>query len=154
MNWGVGDFQFLKSGSDEPCIQPIESSQLVGLCLGVSAAAAFGAALAITLDWQLPVLPAALTVSVCAFAAALAVSFVGTVGFVGLVAPHIARVLAGEDHRFYLPASAMAGALIMSLASVASKTLLPGVLVPVGIVTALVGIPFFLTIVVRAMRRG
>lgn len=86
--------------------------------------------------------------------AALAVSFVGTIGFVGLVAPHIARLLVGEDHRHYLPASALCGALIMSLASVASKTLLPGALVPVGIVTALVGIPFFLTIVLRAMRRA
>ena len=86
--------------------------------------------------------------------AALAVSFVGTIGFVGLVAPHIARLLLGEDHRYTLPGSALAGALILSLASVASKTLLPGALIPVGIVTSLVGIPFFLTIVVRALKRA
>ncbi len=86
--------------------------------------------------------------------AALAVSFVGTIGFVGLVAPHIARLLLGEDHRYYLPGSALAGALILSLASVASKTMLPGALIPVGIVTSLVGIPFFLTIVVRALKRA
>ncbi|WP_437628622.1 iron ABC transporter permease [Achromobacter xylosoxidans] len=86
--------------------------------------------------------------------AALAVSFVGTIGFVGLVAPHIARLLLGEDHRHYLPGSALAGALILSLASVASKTVLPGALVPVGIVTSLVGIPFFLTIVIRALKRS
>ena len=86
--------------------------------------------------------------------AALAVSFVGTIGFVGLVAPHIARLLLGEDHRYYLPSSALAGALILSLASVASKTVLPGALIPVGIVTSLVGIPFFLTIVVRALKRA
>ncbi|CAB3818358.1 FecCD family ABC transporter permease [Achromobacter animicus] len=86
--------------------------------------------------------------------AALAVSFVGTIGFVGLVAPHIARLLLGEDHRYYLPGSALAGALILSLASVASKTVLPGALIPVGIVTSLVGIPFFLTIVVRALKRA
>lgn len=86
--------------------------------------------------------------------AALAVSFVGTIGFVGLVAPHIARLLLGEDHRCYLPGSALAGALILSLASVASKTVLPGALIPVGIVTSLVGIPFFLTIVVRALKRA
>ncbi|MFT9166516.1 MAG: iron chelate uptake ABC transporter family permease subunit, partial [Komagataeibacter saccharivorans] len=83
---------------------------------------------------------------------ALAVSFVGTIGFVGLVAPHIARRLLGEDHRFYLPGSMLVGALVMSLSSVAARNLLPGVVIPTGIVTALVGIPFFLAIVLR--RRG
>ncbi len=81
---------------------------------------------------------------------ALAVSFVGTIGFVGLIAPHIARTLFGEDHRFYLPGSLLLGALMLSLASIASKLLIPGVLIPVGIVTALVGIPLFLGIVVRS----
>lgn len=85
---------------------------------------------------------------------ALAVSFVGTIGFVGLVAPHIARPFLGEDHRFYLPGSALAGALILSLSSVASKNILPGALIPVGIVTSLVGIPIFLTIVVRALKNA
>lgn len=80
---------------------------------------------------------------------ALAVSFVGTIGFVGLVAPHIARRLLGEDHRYYLPGAALCGALIMSLSSIAAKNLLPGVVIPVGIVTALVGIPFFLGVVLR-----
>lgn len=82
----------------------------------------------------------------------VAVAFVGTIGFVGLVAPHIARMLVGEDHRVLLPASALAGALILSMASVASKTLIDGVLVPVGIVTALVGIPFFMAIVARTRK--
>jgi iron complex transport system permease protein len=77
------------------------------------------------------------------------VAFVGTIGFIGLVAPHIARRLFGEDHRFYLPGSALVGALILSLASVVSKNLLPDVVVPVGIVTALVGIPFFVAVVLR-----
>ncbi len=82
----------------------------------------------------------------------VAVAFVGTIGFVGLVAPHIARMLVGEDHRVLLPASALAGALILSMASVASKMLIDGVLVPVGIVTSLVGIPFFLAIVARTRK--
>ncbi|WP_084004744.1 FecCD family ABC transporter permease [Terasakiispira papahanaumokuakeensis] len=80
---------------------------------------------------------------------ALAVSFVGTIGFIGLIAPHIARLLVGEDHRLLIPASVLTGALIMSLASTATKVLIPGVLIPVGIVTALVGIPFFMAIVMR-----
>ncbi len=79
----------------------------------------------------------------------LAVAFVGTIGFIGLVAPHIARRIFGEDHRFYLPGSALVGGLILSLASIASKNIVPGVIVPVGIVTSLVGIPFFLSVVIR-----
>ncbi|WP_373327758.1 iron chelate uptake ABC transporter family permease subunit, partial [Cronobacter turicensis] len=62
---------------------------------------------------------------------------------------HIARLAAGEDHRFYLPISALLGGLILSLASIASKNLLPGVVIPVGIVTSLVGVPFFLSIILR-----
>lgn len=80
---------------------------------------------------------------------ALAVAFVGPIGFIGLVAPHIARLIFGEDHRYYLPASALTGALVLSMASVASKNLIPGIIIPVGIVTSLVGVPFFLTIILR-----
>ncbi|WFQ80123.1 iron ABC transporter permease [Xenorhabdus sp. SF857] len=80
---------------------------------------------------------------------ALAVAFVGPIAFIGLVAPHIARIVFGEDHRFFLPASALIGALVLSMASIASKNLIPGVIIPVGIVTSLVGVPFFLSIVLR-----
>ncbi|QCE33847.1 iron ABC transporter permease [Acetobacteraceae bacterium] len=82
----------------------------------------------------------------------LAVSFVGTIGFIGLVAPHIARKLLGEDHRFYLPGSALCGALIMSLSSIAAKNIVPGIVIPVGIVTALVGIPFFLGTILKGAK--
>lgn len=83
----------------------------------------------------------------------VAVAFVGTIGFVGLVAPHLARMLAGEDQRSFLPLSALAGAALLSLASVASKTILPGAVFPIGIVTSLVGVPFFVWLVLRS-RRG
>ncbi len=73
---------------------------------------------------------------------ALSVAFVGPIGFIGPVAPHIARMLFGEDHRFYLPASALIGAPVLS-ASIASKNLIPGAIIPVGIVTSPVGVPFF-----------
>ncbi len=79
--------------------------------------------------------------------AATAVAFVGTIGFIGLVGPHIARLLTGEDHRYFLPASMLSGALIMSLASIASKALVPGVVMPVGIVTALIGVPVFVALI-------
>ncbi|NEI69207.1 iron chelate uptake ABC transporter family permease subunit [Rhizobium lusitanum] len=78
---------------------------------------------------------------------AMAVAFVGTIGFIGLVGPHIARLLVGEDQRFALPASALIGALLLSLASIASKIVLPGLVVPVGIVTALVGVPVFVALI-------
>lgn len=85
--------------------------------------------------------------------AATAVAFVGTIGFVGLVGPHMARLLVGEDQRFLLPASALVGALLLSLSSIASKLILHGVIVPVGIVTALVGVPVFVVLVFRRGRR-
>lgn len=80
---------------------------------------------------------------------ALTVAFVGPIGFIGLVAPHISRMMFGEDHRFYLPGSMLIGALVLSLASVVSKNIVPGVIIPVGIVTSLVGVPFFLSIIIR-----
>ncbi|WP_259782169.1 FecCD family ABC transporter permease [Aestuariispira ectoiniformans] len=83
-----------------------------------------------------------------------AVAFTGVLGFVGLVGPHIARMAFGEDHRFYLPGSALAGAFILATASIFSKTLVPGVMVPEGIVTALIGIPIFLGLLVTQRRRG
>ena len=85
--------------------------------------------------------------------AATSVAFVGTIGFIGLVGPHIARLLIGEDHRFFLPASALTGAVVMSLADVASKTIQPGVIVPIGIVTSLVGLPVFFSLIFRRGER-
>lgn len=82
----------------------------------------------------------------------VAVAFVGTIGFVGLVAPHVARMTLGEDQRGFLPASALLGALLLSVASVASKTVRPGAILPIGIVTALIGVPFFIWIVIRNRR--
>lgn len=84
---------------------------------------------------------------------AAAVAFTGVIGFVGLVGPHIARMAFGEDHRFYIPGSALAGALILSGASIASKSLIPGVLIPDGIVTALIGIPLFVGLLITQRRR-
>lgn len=84
--------------------------------------------------------------------ASVCVSFVGTIGFIGLVGPHIARLLVGEDQRFLLPASALCGALLLSAASVLSKSLLPGQTLPIGIVTSLVGVPLFFTLILRRRR--
>lgn len=83
---------------------------------------------------------------------AAAVAFCGTIGFVGIVAPHVARMTLGEDQRFFLPGAALFGAVLLSLASIASKVVVPGALFPIGIVTALIGVPFFLALVMRSRR--
>ncbi|OJY38641.1 MAG: iron-siderophore ABC transporter permease [Rhizobiales bacterium 65-9] len=85
--------------------------------------------------------------------AAVCVAFVGSIGFVGLVGPHIARLLVGEDQRFFLPVSALASGVILSLASTASKAINPGVIYPIGMITALIGVPFFASLVMKT-RRG
>jgi iron complex transport system permease protein len=61
----------------------------------------------------------------------------------------MARRLFGEDHRFYLAASALIGAVVLSLASLVSKRIVDGLVIPIGIVTAFVGLPFFLAVVLR-----
>lgn len=83
---------------------------------------------------------------------AVAVSFVGTIGFIGIVGSHIARMLVGEDQRYFLPLSAVCGMVILSLASIASKMLIPGAMFPIGIVTAIIGVPFFFSLVLT--RKG
>ncbi|MFB2117715.1 FecCD family ABC transporter permease [Parapedobacter sp. 2B3] len=82
-----------------------------------------------------------------------AVAFAGIIGFIGLVGPHIAKLLVGEDHRFSLPASVLSGALIMSVASILSKLLVAGAIVPVGIVTSLIGVPVFVALILKKNRR-
>ena len=84
---------------------------------------------------------------------AVAVSFVGAVAFVGLVGPHIARLVVGEDQRGFLPLSALAGALILSGTSIASKAITPGVIYPIGMITSLIGIPFFISLILSQRQR-
>lgn len=85
---------------------------------------------------------------------ATAVACVGVVGFVGLVGPHIARLLLGEDHRRFLPGSMLVGALLMALASVTAKLLVANAALPVGIVTALIGVPVFMALMLREGARA
>jgi iron complex transport system permease protein len=80
------------------------------------------------------------------------VSMVGTIGFVGLVVPHAARFVVGPLHARMLPACAIAGAIFMVLADIASRTLVPQQVLPIGVVTALVGVPFFSIILYRLQR--
>lgn len=85
---------------------------------------------------------------------AAAVAFAGIIGFVGLIVPHAMRALFGSDHRVLLPASALGGAATLMLADAAARTFIaPGEL-PVGVVTALIGGPFFLILLMKRLRES
>jgi len=73
-----------------------------------------------------------------------AVGFAGTIGFVGLIIPHIMRLIMGPDHRFLLPATAVAGAIFLVWADIVARTVVRPAELPVGIITAFLGAPFFL----------
>jgi iron complex transport system permease protein len=79
-----------------------------------------------------------------ALLAAAAVSVSGVIGFVGLMIPHIVRLLVGPDHKILLPASALVGAAFLIAADIAARTIMPPIELPIGILTALSGTPFFL----------
>jgi iron complex transport system permease protein len=83
---------------------------------------------------------------------AAAVSISGLVGFVGLVTPHVMRLLLGPRHRALVPAAALAGAIFLMLADVLARTVLAPAVLPVGIFTALVGAPFFLFLLRKSKR--
>ncbi len=83
---------------------------------------------------------------------AAAVCFVGTIGFVGIIVPHAVRLIWGPDHRSLLPLSAIVGAILIILADTASRTLLPPTEIPVGVITAFIGAPFFLFLLRRRKR--
>lgn len=84
--------------------------------------------------------------------AATTVAFTGIIGFVGLVGPHVARMLVGEDQRYFLPAAMASGAVMMCGSHAISLMINPGLAIPIGIVTAIVGVPFFLTIILTRKR--
>ncbi|EGO61920.1 FecCD family ABC transporter permease [Acetonema longum] len=88
--------------------------------------------------------------AVAALLAASAVSVVGLLGFVGLIVPHTARLLIGSDFRYLLPASALLGASVVTLSDTVARTLFAPVEIPVGIIMAFLGAPFFLYL----LRRG
>ena len=78
-----------------------------------------------------------------------AVSLGGPVGFIGIVVPHLVRLLVGADHRLVLPASAFGGAAFLVACDTVSRIALAPLEVPVGVVTALIGGPFFLWLLIR-----
>jgi iron complex transport system permease protein len=78
------------------------------------------------------------------------VSVAGAIGFVGLVVPHLVRLLWGSDHRVVIPAAALSGAIVLTLADALARTVLAPRELPVGAVTTLLGVPFFFLLLRRA----
>lgn len=80
------------------------------------------------------------------------VSFVGCIGFIGIIGPHIARMLIGEDQRYFLPMSCVCGTAVLSVASFLSKVIVKGTIFPIGIITSILGVPFYFLLLMSRKR--
>lgn len=97
-----------------------------------------------------PVMRLEMVIHTCsALATAVAVSVAGSVGFVGLIVPHMLRLIIGNDQRLLVPASALAGGALLTLADTLARTLLAPEQLPVGVITAMIGVPAFLLLLHR-----
>jgi iron complex transport system permease protein len=149
ISWTLGSFSWA-SWSDIAAAGPYALAGLAALLLlarGIDALQLgedTARTLAPRLGWlRLGVIAAA------SLATAAGVAFVGVIGFVGLVAPHVMRRLGTPDHRTLIPASALAGAVLLVLADLAARTLTRPAELPVGVITTLLGGPFFLWLLRR-----
>lgn len=86
--------------------------------------------------------------------ASAAVAFTGIIGFVGLVAPHITRILMGGDYRYSVPGTALTGALLLLVSDTAARTVIAPAELPVGIITSFIGVPFFIYLLARNSVKG
>ena len=93
-----------------------------------------------------------ITMVVASLLVASIVCFTGTIGFVGLVAPHICRMVIGGDNRFLLPASGLVGAVLLVVSDTLARTVMSPVILPVGVVTAFLGVPLFIYLIMRKRR--
>lgn len=93
------------------------------------------------------------TMIIASLMVASIVAFTGTIGFIGLVAPHITRMIIGGDNKFVLPGSALVGGLLLAGADVVAQNVIPPVILPIGVMTSFMGIPLFFYLIMRR-RRG
>ena len=93
-----------------------------------------------------------ISMGICSVLSAVAVSFVGIISFVGLVAPHIMRRFVGNDYRFLVPGSAVAGALLLILADTFGRSVIAPVILPIGALTAFLGAPMFLFLLFKGVK--
>lgn len=92
-------------------------------------------------------------VAVASLMAAIMVSFVGLINFIGLIAPHIARRIVGNDYRYLLPASLVLGSIIMLGSDLVARMVISPVILPIGAITSFLGAPLFLYLLYRGYRR-
>jgi heme transport system permease protein len=85
---------------------------------------------------------------------AIATAMVGVIAFIGLVIPHMLRMLKSADYRFLLPGSALLGALMMEVIDIVARVIIRPAELPIGIITAIIGAPVFIWILLRQQRRG
>lgn len=90
--------------------------------------------------------------TIASLVTALAVSFLGVIGFIGLVSPHITRMIIGGDHRFLLPASCLVGANLLLAADTVARTIISPIILPVGILTSFLGVPLFIYLILKRRR--
>lgn len=95
-----------------------------------------------------------LIIVLTALAVGASVAVAGIIGFVGLIVPHLVRLMTGPDHRYVLPGAALLGASLLMGADIIARTIVAPAELPIGIVTAIVGAPFFLWLLVRARGGG
>jgi len=93
------------------------------------------------------------SMAVATLISATAIAFVGTINFIGLIAPHIVRRFVGNDYRFLIPCSALMGAIVMIAADIASRMLVPPAILPIGALTSFMGAPLFLYLIIKQGKR-
>lgn len=94
-----------------------------------------------------------LIVALSSLLVAIVVSFAGAIGFIGLVSPHICRLIIGGDNRYLIPASGLMGAVFLILSDTIARTALSPVIIPVGVITAFIGVPFFVYMIIYGRAR-
>jgi len=93
-----------------------------------------------------------ISMGISSLAAAVAVSFVGIISFVGLIAPHIMRRFVGNDYRYLIPCSAVAGAMLLIMADTFGRLIIAPVILPIGAITSFLGAPMFLFLLFRGFK--
>jgi iron complex transport system permease protein len=150
--WLMGDFSFVERPG--PILVVATGGAVAGLLLARTLNV-LG-----TGDWQAALLGVevrrvrGLIYAVAALLTSLAVTTAGVVGFVGLIVPHFVRLAGGSDHRVVIPGSALAGGTLLVLADTLARTLLAPRQLPVGAITAAIGVPAFLFLLRRSLRNG
>jgi len=147
MFWLMGDLSLVQSGTRNLWI----------LAAAVVAGLAFSRHLNVLARGELPaqalgvpVQPARVAIYLgSSLVTALAVTTAGSIGFVGLVVPHLVRLLSGPDHRVLIPASVLLGGCLLTVADLMARTAVAPVQLPVGALTALIGVPLFLVLLGR-----